>query len=154
MGSSTRQKTEKNPRRAISTTRILRSGYRIDDRPAPIAMGRAEPIGTTSGKPEWYPARPKKRDLAVSAYRPLTMGSSTRQKTVKNPRRAISTTRILRSGYRIDDRPAPMAMGRAEPIRTTSGKPEWYPACPKKRGATRGLSRMSPILVLLSPKHG
>ena len=29
-----------------------RSDARIDDRPAPMAMGRAEPIGTTSGKPE------------------------------------------------------------------------------------------------------
>ena len=81
------------------------------------------------------------------------MGSSTRQKTGKDPRRRISTARILRSGDRIDDRPAPMAMGRAEPIGTISGKPEWFPARPKKRGATRGLPRRSPILVLLSPKH-
>ena len=85
--------------------------------------------------------------------RPLTMGSSTRQKMGKNPRRAISTTRMLRSGDRIDDRPAPIAMGRAEPIGTTSGKAECYPARHKKRGVTRGLPRRSPILVLLSPKH-
>ena len=28
--------------------------------PAPMPMGRAEPIGMTIGKPEWYPVRPKK----------------------------------------------------------------------------------------------
>ena len=43
--------------------------------------------------------------------------------------------------------------GDAEPIGTTSGKPEWNPVRPKKRGATRGLPSRSPILVLLSPKH-
>ena len=46
-----------------------------------------------------------------------------------------------------------MAMGRAEPIGTTSGKPEWYPVKPKKSGATQGLPRRSPILVLFSPKR-
>ena len=44
------QKTGRNLRRAISTARILRSDALIDDRPAPMAMGRAEPIGTTGGK--------------------------------------------------------------------------------------------------------
>ena len=81
------------------------------------------------------------------------MGSFTKQKTGKDPRRTISTARILRSVHRIDDCSAPMAMGRAEPIGTTSSKPEWYPARPEKRGATRGLRKRSPILVLLSPKH-
>ena len=76
-----------------------------------------------------------------------------RQKTGKNSIPAISTARFLRSGDRIGDRPAPMAMGRAEPIGTISGKPEWYSARPKKRGATRGFPRRSPILVPLSAKH-
>ena len=60
MGSSTRMESGKNPRRAISTAQILRSCDRIDVCPAPMAMGRAEPIGTTSGKPKWYTVRPKK----------------------------------------------------------------------------------------------
>ena len=113
------------------------------------------PTGPIPSTKRFHPQlspRPSKKPV-VSADRPLTMGSSTQQKTGKNLRRAISTARILRSGYRIDDRPAPIAMGRAEPIGTTSGKPKWYPARPKKRGATRGLPRRLPILVLLSPKH-
>ena len=84
------------------------------------------------------------------------MGSSARQKMGKNLRRVILTARILRSRDRIDDCFAPIAMGRAESIGTTSGRPEWYPYDPKrtkKRGATRGLPWRSPILVLLSPKH-
>ena len=55
-----RQKKGKNLRRAISTASVYRSGGRIEDRPAPMEMGRVEHIGTTSGKPEWYPIRPKK----------------------------------------------------------------------------------------------
>ena len=43
--------------------------------------------------------------------------------------------------------------GDAEPIGKTSGKPEWNPVRPKKRGATQGLPSRSPILVLLSPKY-
>ena len=132
--------------------------------PAPCTMAHLpphetcphrSPTGPIPSTRRFHPQlspRPSKK-LAVSADRPLTMGSSMRQKTGKNLRRAISTARILLSGDRIDDRPAPMAMGRAEPIWTTSGKPEWYPARPKKRGATRGLPRRSPNLVLLSPKH-
>ena len=99
--------------------------------------------------------RPSKK-LVVSANRPQTMGYSTRQKTGKNPRRAISTASILRSVDRINDRPVPMEMGWAEPIGMTSGMPEWHPVKPKKtkkKGATRGLPRRSPILLLLSPKH-
>ena len=93
------------------------------------------------------------KKVVVSADRPHTMGSSMGHKTGKNLRCAISTARILRSGDRIDDRMKPMAMGRPEPIKTTSGKPEWYPVKHKKRGATRGPPRRSPIQVLLSPKH-
>ena len=72
-----RQKTGKNPRRAISTTRILRSGDRIDDRPVPMAMGSAEPIGTTSGKPDWYPARPKKEGCNTRTSSEVTHPSTT-----------------------------------------------------------------------------
>ena len=110
------------------------------------------PIPSTRRFYQLLSPRPSKKP-AVFADRPLTMGSSMRQKTEKNPRRAISTTRISRSCDRIDDRPAPIAMGRAEPIVTTSSKPECYPARPKKRGATQGLPRRSPFIILLSPKH-
>ena len=58
-----RQKTEKNLRHAISTARILRSGAGIDNQLAPMVMGRAEPIGTIIGKPEWYPVRTKNRGV-------------------------------------------------------------------------------------------
>ena len=75
--------------------------------------------------------RPSKKP-AISIDRPQTMGSSTRQKTGKNSRCVILTGRILRSSDRIDARFAPIAMGRAEPIGTISGRPEWYPVRPKK----------------------
>ena len=59
------QKTKKNLRHAISTARILRSGAGLDNRLAPKAMERAEPIGTIIGKPEWYPVRTKNRGGAT-----------------------------------------------------------------------------------------
>ena len=46
-----------------------------------------------------------------------------------------------------------MAMGRAEPIGTTSGKLVKYHQKTKGGGATRGLLKRLPILVLPSPKH-
>ena len=45
------QKTGRNLRRVISAARVLRLDARIDDRSAPMAMQRTEPIGMTSGKP-------------------------------------------------------------------------------------------------------
>ena len=89
------------------------------------------PIPSTKCFHPYLSPRPSKKS-AVSFDRPQTMGSSTRQDTEKNPRPAILTTRILRTGDRIDDGPALMAIGRAEPIGTISGRPERCPVRPKK----------------------
>src|SRR3954469_6340842 len=81
---------------------------------------------------------------------------SSDRESVTRPRRP-ATNGGPRLWHRSDEGPVAAARAR-KVLEARNKKKEWMEKCgsmrtAKSRGATRGLPRRSPILVLLSPKH-